>query len=58
MWGINGASSVLASVSAVAVSMWSGISTSLYLATASYLLVAIPAQVLWRRAMSEPDASR
>jgi SAM-dependent methyltransferase len=50
MWGVNGAASVLASVTAVAVSMWSGISTSLYLATVAYLLLAMPAQALWRRA--------
>jgi SAM-dependent methyltransferase len=53
MWGVNGAASVLASVTAVAVSMWSGISTSLYLATASYLLIVLPAHVLWQRANAE-----
>jgi hypothetical protein len=40
---------VLASVTAVGISMWSGISTSLYLATAAYLLLMLPASVLWRR---------
>jgi Sec-independent protein secretion pathway component TatC len=49
MWGINGAAGVLASVTAVAISMWSGISTSLYLAAIAYLLLAVPAMALWRR---------
>lgn len=50
MWGVNGAAGVLASVSAVAVSMWSGITTGLYLAAAAYLLLALPARALWKRA--------
>jgi hypothetical protein len=50
MWGVNGAASVLASVTAVAISMWSGISTSLYLAALAYLLIALPAHQLWQRA--------
>jgi len=49
MWGINGAAGVLASVLAVAVSMWAGISTSLYLAAAAYALLTLPALGLWRR---------
>ena len=49
MWGINGAAGVLASVSAVAISIWSGISTSLYLAAAAYALLALPAGWLWVR---------
>jgi hypothetical protein len=62
MWGVNGAAGVLASVSAVAVSMWSGISTSLYLATGAYALLVVPALVLWYRGGSgcevpEPDAT-
>ena len=48
MWGVNGASGVLASVSAVAISMWSGIDTSLYLAVAAYALLTAPALALWR----------
>ena len=50
MWGINGAAGVLASVLAVAVSMWMGISTSLYVAAAAYALLALPGLQLWRRA--------
>ena len=49
MWGVNGAAGVLATVTAVAVSMWSGISTSLYVATLAYALLTLPALVLWRR---------
>ncbi len=36
----------LASVSAVAISMWAGINTSLLLAIACYALLALPAQLL------------
>lgn len=43
MWGMNGATGVLASVSAVAISMWSGINTSLLVAIACYALLAVPA---------------
>ena len=46
MWGINGATGVLASVFAVAISMWSGINTSLLVAIACYALLALPAQFL------------
>ena len=49
MWGVNGATGVLASVSAVAISMWSGINTSLLLAIACYALLALPAQFLQSR---------
>ena len=49
LWGVNGAAGVLASVSAVAVSMWSGISTSLYIAAGAYALLVIPAVGLWYR---------
>ena len=46
MWGINGATGVLASVFAVAISMWSGINTSLLVAIACYALLALPASFL------------
>ena len=46
MWGINGATGVLASVSAVAISMWSGINTSLLVAILCYALLAVPARHL------------
>ena len=47
MWGVNGATGVLASVAAVAISMWSGIYTSLVVAAVLYLAVAGSA---WRLA--------
>jgi hypothetical protein len=50
MWGVNGACGVLASISAVAISMWAGIHVSLILAAACYAALALPAVVLWRRA--------
>ena len=46
MWGMNGATGVLASVFAVAISMWSGINTSLLVAIACYALLALPARFL------------
>lgn len=49
MWGMNGATGVLASVSAVAISMWSGINTSLLVAVACYALLALPARILQSR---------
>jgi hypothetical protein len=49
MWGVNGACGVLASVVAVAISMWAGIHTNLYLALLAYAALAWPALVLWRR---------
>jgi hypothetical protein len=49
LWGVNGAAGVLASVTAVAVSMWSGISVSLYIAALAYALLLIPSTSLWRR---------
>jgi hypothetical protein len=40
MWGVNGACSVLASILAVAISLWAGIDTSLAAAGALYLGLA------------------
>jgi len=48
MWGINGAAGVLATVSAVGISMWSGVSTGLFLATTCYAVLWIPAVGIWR----------
>ena len=48
MWGVNGATGVLASVLAVAISMWSGINTSLLVAVACYALLIVPARNLSR----------
>ena len=52
MWGINGASGVLASILAVAVSMWVGIHANLMIAAALYLLLAFPARALAHEAFS------
>lgn len=46
MWGINGACGVLASIVAVAISMWLGIHTNLFVAAALYALLTFPAQML------------
>lgn len=52
MWGVNGACGVLASIVAVAISMWAGINTNLAIAAGMYLLLLIPAHGLARRALS------
>ena len=52
-WGINGASGVLASVMAVACSIAFGITTSLFISAACYLLV-VPAA--WRIGVAAPPA--
>ena len=49
MWGVNGACSVFSSVTAVAISMWSGIHTNLFLAAGAYALLMFPAFNLWKR---------
>ena len=49
LWGVNGACGVLASVSAVAISMWFGIHRNLWLASVVYLLVAATLQAMQRR---------
>jgi SAM-dependent methyltransferase len=49
MWGVNGACSVLAAVSAVAISMWWGIHANLHVALFSYASLALVAPILWRR---------
>jgi fumarate reductase subunit D len=49
LWGVNGACGVLASVSAVAVSMWFGIHRNLWVAAAAYVLVALLMRALQRR---------
>jgi hypothetical protein len=48
MWGVNGAAGVLASVIAVAVSMWAGIHVSLLLSAALYAGLVFHAPALWR----------
>jgi hypothetical protein len=49
LWGVNGACGVLASVAAVAVSMWFGIHRNLWLAAIAYVLVAVALRALQRR---------
>ena len=49
MWGVNGACGVIASVIAVAVSMWIGIDTNLLVAAVLYAALAIPLMVLTNR---------
>jgi hypothetical protein len=56
MWGINGACGVLASVVAVAISMWAGIHTNFTVALLAYALLALPALALWRRGAVAPAA--
>ena len=57
MWGVNGAAGVLASVSAIWLSLWSGISTSLYVASGAYALLVVPAVLLGRRGDASPPAA-
>ncbi len=56
LWGINGAAGVLAAVSAVAVSMWWGISVSLLVAAAAYAALYIPIRVLGAAQAGPPTA--
>ncbi len=58
LWGVNGASGVLASVAAVAVSMWFGIHANLHLAAGSYVLVALALGALQRRLAPAEVAER
>jgi hypothetical protein len=55
MWGVNGACAVLATVSAVAISMWSGIQTTLLMAALLYGLLALPGMRLWKTARPDPS---
>ena len=48
MWGVNGACGVIASVVAVAVSMWVGIDTNLLIAAALYAALSVPMVALLR----------
>lgn len=50
MWGVNGAVGVLASIGAVAVSMWAGIHVNLLVAAGLYALLVVPAHALAKRA--------
>ena len=49
MWAVNGACGVLASIVAVAVSIWGGIHTNFLIAAVLYALLAVPARGLVRR---------
>lgn len=57
LWGVNGACGVLASVSAVAVSMWFGIHRNLWMAAAAYVLVALLLRALQHRSRLPRTAS-
>jgi hypothetical protein len=48
MWGINGACGVLASILAVAISMWMAIDANLIVAAACYLVLILPMRALDR----------
>jgi hypothetical protein len=47
-WGTNGACGVLASIVAVAISMWVGIDANLWLAAALYLALTLPLVIMGR----------
>jgi spermidine synthase len=51
MWGVNGAAGVLASIMAVAISMWLGIHVNLLAAGLLYILLPLPAHMLERKAI-------
>jgi hypothetical protein len=50
MWGVNGACSVLASILALAISMWVGIDANLWAAAMLYALLGLPMRGLAREA--------
>lgn len=49
MWGVNGACGVLASVAAIGISMWVGISATLFAAAVAYAVLLVPGALLWGR---------
>lgn len=55
LWGVNGGCGVLASVGAVAVSLWFGIHRNLWLAACAYVLVAWTLWALQRRLAPHRD---
>lgn len=56
MWGMNGASGVIASIVAVIVSLWTGTDTNLMVAALLYLLLALPARAMLREATTGTGA--
>ena len=58
MWGTNGALGVLASVVAIAISIWIGIETNLFIAAGCYLVLPVLATVLGRYARAEDQRGR
>jgi hypothetical protein len=56
-WGVNGACGVLASIGAVAVSMWIGIDANLWAAAILYLLLVVPLVRMPRWLQGVPEAS-
>ena len=51
---LGGVASVLASAVAVAISMWAGIHTNLYVALLAYGLLVLPASYLWQKRSETP----
>jgi hypothetical protein len=58
MWGVNGAAGVLASIIAVAISMWLGIHVNLLAAGLLYILLPLPAHMLARKAFGRLAGSQ
>jgi hypothetical protein len=58
MWGINGATGVMASIVAVALSLWIGTSANLMLAALLYLALWGVLRALWDRTRREPTRLR
>jgi hypothetical protein len=54
MWGVNGACGVLASIGAVAISMWVAIDANLLIAAGLYVSLLLPMSVLGRSPAAEP----
>jgi hypothetical protein len=58
MWGVNGAAGVLASIMAVAISMWLGIHVNLLAASLLYILLPLPAHILERKAFGHATGNQ
>lgn len=56
MWGVNGATGVLASVAVISISMWFGIHLNLWIAAATYLALAAVLAALQRHARAGASA--
>ncbi len=58
MWGVNGATGVLASVAVVCISMWFGIHLNLWIAAIGYLALAAVLAALQRHAIAAEETAR